>query len=42
MSVQRVKPDENGDPVRAKTRVIALGNHEERVWSKSDKFAPVL
>jgi hypothetical protein len=42
MSVQTVKPDENGDLVRAKTRVVALSNHEERVWSKSNKFAPVL
>jgi hypothetical protein len=42
MCVQTVKPDENGDPVRAKSRIVALGNHEERVWSKSEKFAPVL
>jgi hypothetical protein len=37
-----VKPNKNGDPVQAKTRVVALGYHEERIWSKSDKFALVL
>jgi hypothetical protein len=42
MCVQTVKPDKNGDPVRAKSRIVALGNHEERLWSKSKKFAPVL
>lgn len=42
MAVQTVKPDENGDPDRAKSRIVALGNHEERIWTKSDKFAPVL
>jgi hypothetical protein len=42
MSVQTIKRDKIGDLLRAKTRVVALGNHEERVWSKSDKCAPVL
>jgi hypothetical protein len=34
--------DENLRPLRAKSRIVALGNHEDRVWSKSDRFAPVL
>jgi hypothetical protein len=42
MCVQTVKPDKNGDPDRAKTRIVALGNQEDRVWEKSEKFAPVL
>jgi hypothetical protein len=42
MAVQTVKPDKNGNPERVKTRVVALGNFEDRVWKKSDKFAPVL
>ena len=29
-------------PVRAKSRIVVLGNHEDRDWSKSDRFAPVL
>jgi hypothetical protein len=42
MCVQTVKKDKNGAPDRAKSRIVALGNFEERVWEKSDKFAPVL
>ena len=29
-------------PVRAKTRIVVQGNHEDQVWTKSEKFAPVL
>ena len=29
-------------PLRAKSRIVVLGNHENRDWSKSDRFAPVL
>jgi hypothetical protein len=29
-------------PLRAKSRIVVLGNHESRDWSKSDCFAPVL
>jgi hypothetical protein len=29
-------------PVLAKSQIVALGNHEERIWEKSEKFAPVL
>ena len=42
MYVLTIKRDENLLPVRAKTRIVVLGNHEDRVWSKSEKFAPVL
>jgi hypothetical protein len=42
MSVRTVKQDDRGDPVRAKTQVVALGNFEETVWEKSEKYAPVL
>jgi hypothetical protein len=42
MCVQTVKKNETGNPVRAKSRIVALGNHEERIWEKSEKFAPVL
>ena len=42
MCAQTVKKDETGNPVRAKSRIVALGNHEERVWEKSEKFAPML
>ena len=42
MCVLTIKRDENLMPLRAKSRIVVLGNHEERVWSKADKFAPVL
>lgn len=42
MCVLTVKRDENMLPIRAKSRIVVLGNHEERNWSKSDSFAPVL
>ena len=42
MCVLTIKRDENLLPHRAKSRIVVLGNHEDRVWSKSDKFAPVL
>ena len=34
--------DENLMPLRAKSRIVVLGNHEDRTWSKSQRFAPVL
>jgi hypothetical protein len=42
MCVLTIKKDENLLPLRAKSRIVVLGNHEDRAWSKSDKFAPVL
>jgi hypothetical protein len=42
MSVFTIKRDENLLPHHAKSRIVVLGNHEERVWSELDKFAPVL
>jgi hypothetical protein len=42
MCVLTIKKDENLRPLHAKSRTLVLGNHEDRVWKKSDKFAPVL
>ncbi len=42
MCVLTVKRDENLNPLRAKSWIIILGNHENHVWSKSNRFAPVL
>ena len=39
MCVLTVKRDESMLPIRAKSRIVVLGNHEERNWSKSDSFA---
>jgi hypothetical protein len=42
MCILTIKRDENLLPHRAKSCILILGNHEDRVWLKSDKFAPVL
>jgi hypothetical protein len=42
MYVLTIKKDEALRPLRAKSRIVVLGNHEDRVWSTSDKFAPIL
>ena len=42
MCVLTIKKDEQLRPLCAKSRIVVLGNHEDRVWSKSDKYAPVL
>ena len=42
MCVLTIKKDENLLPLRAKSRIVVLGNHEDRVWSKTERFAPVL
>jgi hypothetical protein len=42
MCVLTIKPDEMLRPHRAKSRIVVLGNHEDRIWSKPEKYAPVL
>ena len=42
MCVLVVKPDKDGNPQRAKSRIVVLGNHEDRMYSKSARYAPVL
>eukprot|EP00956_Cyclotella_meneghiniana_P015762 scaffold24459_cov75-Cyclotella_meneghiniana.AAC.3 len=42
MCVLVVKHDKDGNPLRAKSRIVVLGNHEDRVYEKSQKYAPVL
>ena len=42
MNIFTIKPDHEGNPNRAKSRIVALGNLERRIWSREDKYAPVL
>jgi hypothetical protein len=42
MCVLTIKKDENLLPLQAKSCIIVLGNHEDQIWSKSEKFALVL
>ena len=41
MCVLTVKVDDLGNPVRAKSRIVGIGNFEKEVYSKGDCFAPV-
>eukprot|EP00804_Cyclotella_cryptica_P016077 CCRYP_004202-RA/>CCRYP_004202-RA protein AED:0.18 eAED:-0.12 QI:0/0/0/1/0.5/0.33/3/0/1917 len=42
MCVLVVKTDKDGKPNRAKSRIVVLGNFEDRIYDKSQKYAPVL
>jgi hypothetical protein len=42
MCVLSIKKDEMLNPLHAKSRIVVLRNHEDRIWAKSDKYAPVL
>ena len=42
MCVLVIKPDKDGNPLCAKSRIVVLGNHEDTYYSKSQKYAPVL
>ena len=42
MCMLTMKKDENPLTLCAKSRIVILGNHEDHLWSKSDRFAPVL
>ena len=42
MCVLVVKPDKDGNPSRAKSRIAVLGNYEEACYTKSQRYAPVL
>ena len=42
MCIHTVKPDDKGMPDRAKSRIVVLGNEEDRIWTKNDLFAPVI
>ncbi len=42
MCVLTIKKDKNLLPLNTKSCIVVLGNHEDRVWSKSNRFALVL
>ena len=42
MAISTIKYDGDGKPVRAKYRIVALGNLDPHDWSKNECFAPVL
>ena len=42
MAIAVIKRDENGNPIHAKYRIVALGNLDPHNWTKDDCFAPVL
>ena len=42
MCVLTIKTDEFHNPVRAKSRIVVLGNLESRMWTTAECYAPVL
>ena len=42
MAISTIKHDGNGNPKRAKWRIVALGNLDPHNWSVPDCYAPVL
>jgi hypothetical protein len=42
MCVLTIKKDKNLLLLWAKSHIVILGNHEDSIWSKSDKLTPVL
>eukprot|EP00957_Ditylum_brightwellii_P075206 5715467-Ditylum_brightwellii.AAC.1 len=42
MAISGVNYDPDGNPVRAKYRIVALGSLDTNPWSKADCFTPVL
>ena len=42
MAISVIKTDGDGQPVRAKYRIVVLGNMDPHGWDKQDCFAPVL
>ena len=42
MAIATIKRDENGNPTRAKYRLVVLGNLNPNHWSKGDCYAPVM
>ncbi len=42
MCVFTIKKDSRGHPVRAKSRIVLLGNKDPTEWTKADCYAPVV
>ena len=42
MAIATIKRDANGNPQRAKYRIVALGNLDPHKWTKQDCYAPVM
>jgi hypothetical protein len=42
MCVLSNKNDEMINPLGAKSRIVVLCNHQDRVWTKPEKYAPIL
>ena len=42
MCVLVAKNDKYGKPLRAKSRIVVLGNFEDRLYKKSQSYAPAL
>ena len=42
MAISTIKKNADGNPIRAKYRIVVLGNLDPHTWTKQDCFAPVM
>ena len=42
MNLLSIKHDMDEAPNKAKTRIVVPGNLERRIWSREDRYTPVL
>ena len=42
MAISTIKKNADGLPIRAKYRIVMLGNLDPHTWTKHDHFAPVM
>ena len=42
MNLFTIEPDMEGNPTQAKSTIVALVNLEKQIWSREDRYAPVL
>lgn len=42
MAISTIKYDEDGQPKRAKYRIVVLGHLDQNTWSKHETYAPVM
>ena len=42
MNIFNVKTDKEGNSIRAKSPIVAIGNLEQQIWLREDRYTPVL
>ena len=42
INIFTIKKVKENNPIRAKSRIMVLGNHEKIIWTRKDRYTPVL